>query len=221
MVHQRSTQPTLHKPSLSVSSSNGNSDYNPYVSSSGISGAAGDYVATVSVNADFRVNQNGSQLQITGGVNASAGYRQSHRRKRYCGRCRHSCGSGCWYEFSRRRTTPAACHRESFQQRYSDRLSISDSTITLAGLTVTDAGPFGLNGFASSDLFAALAPHAQLRTPLKESMLTTSSSASPNVVEMATSSSVDSAFIADPTPNLTSPAQPITRTQVGSYQLKL
>ena len=202
-------------------SSNGNSDYNPYVSGSGTPGAAGDYVATVTVNADFRVIQNGSQLQITGGVNASAGADNLTSVVGSAG----TVGLPVVVNAGMSSQDVALRLQRVIANQFSSGIltayPISDSTITLAGLTVTDAGPFGLNGFASSDLFGNTGSSRAAANAFEGVYVDDFIIGFAERGEMATSSNVDSGFIADPSPNLTSPAQPITRTQVGSYQLEI
>lgn len=139
-------------------SSGTNTTYNPLVANSGDPGFTGAYNATIELESDFRVVQSNANLQITGGFAAAGGAEGLIIARGTPG----TAGIPIVVDASMSAEQVAIQMQRVFAQQFSNGIAsaypVAGATITLAGLTVTNAGPFGLAGVRSSDVFGDLLP---------------------------------------------------------------
>lgn len=195
-------------------SSNANINYNPIVSGSGDAGVAGAYTATIEIDPDFRVVQTGSRLQITGGIAATGGAD---------GLVVATGASGTSdipviVDRGMSANEVALALQEAIARQFSGGVlaayPVAAGTITLAGLTVGDTGPFGLSGIRSGDAFGSTGVARAQANNFEGVFVDDFVIGFAERGELVTESATTPAFIADPLRPLRGPAQ-------GSYQLEI
>jgi hypothetical protein len=202
-------------------SSNSNSNYNPIVAGSGSTGAAGVYNASIQLVSDLQVIQLGSRLQITGGFTASGGTDGLVVATGTPG----TTGIPIVVNASMSAQQVAVELQRAIARQFSNGITtaypVAGSTITLAGLAVTDVGPFGIFGIRSSDLFGSNGVARAISNDFEGVYIDDFVIGFAERGELVTGAINNSAFITDVSPTLSNPPQQTASTVTGSYQLEI
>ncbi len=202
-------------------SSNSNSDYNPLVAGSGSPGVAGNYNATVELIGDLRVIQSGSRLQITGGFSASGGADGLVVATGVPG----TTGIPIVVDAAMNANQIALELQRAIARQFSRGVAtaypVNESVITLAGLTVTELGPFGISGLRSGDTFGSNGAARAVANNFEGVYIDDFIIGFAERGELATGANAVSTFVTDPSPTFTNPAQTPSVTVTGSYQLEI
>jgi len=127
-------------------SSNSNVDYSPIVAGTGSPGVAGNYTATINLEPDFGVIQTGAKLQITGGVSASGGADGLVIASGTPGTVGIPVVVDALMTANQVALALQAAIARQFSGGVATAYPVAGSTITLAGLTTTEPGPFAIAG---------------------------------------------------------------------------
>ena len=194
-------------------SSNANIDYSPIVSQSGSPGVVGNYTASITVTPDFRVLQTGAQLQVTGGITATGGADGLITVAGTPG----SVGSPIIVDSSMSAGQVALAIQNAVAARFSRGVTtaypVFGSTIGLAGLTVTNAGPFSITGGAGGGVSG---PERARDNNHEGVFVDDFIIGFAERGEIATGANIDSGFVIDPS---LLPASNVNLT--GTYQLEI
>ncbi len=202
-------------------SSNINSGYNPIVAGSGVDGDIGGYTASISVTRDFRVIQSGTRVEVTGGfpVTLPAGsplvIDQSAVRN----------GLSIAVDSGMTAVEVAGAIRQAMAQQFANgqmtAFGTSGSQVNFVGLSIDDAGPFGLAGNGYGNQFGSEGPDRARDNAFEGVYFDDIIIGFAERGELVTGATANTDLIVDPSPNLTSPPQPVSSLSTGSYQLEI
>ncbi len=198
-------------------SSGSNDNYNPGVAGSGDAGITGAYTAVVEVTADLRVLQSGPRLQLTGGIGASAGSDALVT----VGGTPGTAGIPVLVDASMSAAEVSLAIQRAVAGRFSGGVTsaypVYANEVSLAGLTVDDAGPFGLSGIRSSDPFGDNGIQRARSNNFEGVYVDDFIIGFAERGEMAFNATNANDFVVDPLLPAGTPAQPTS----GTYQLEI
>ncbi|QEG42897.1 GEVED domain-containing protein [Roseimaritima ulvae] len=202
-------------------SSNQNSNYNPTIAGSGTDGDVGNYTAEISVTRDFRVLSDGNRIEITGGYDVSVPADSPLSIEQSL----NNVGLPIAIDSGMSATEVADAIRYAAAQHFADGqltgFGSSGSLVKFTGLSVDDSGPFGLGGIRYGDSFGSEGAGRARNNAFEGVYIDDIIIGFAERGELATGATVETDFIVDPSPNLTSPAQPVSDLVTGSYQLEI
>ena len=202
-------------------SSNSNSDYSPIVAGSGSPGVLGNYSATIDLVPDFRVLQSGANLQITGGIGASAGADGLVVVNGAPGTNGIPIVVDASMTASQVATALQAAIARQFSRGITTAYPVSGSTITLAGLAITNSGPFGIAGLRSSDVFGTSGTARAIANNFEGVYVDDFIIGFAERGEIATGAALDTSFILDTSPTFPEPDETLGGFSSGTYQLEI